>query len=150
MPSRKLSRTSYRDVTTTAQLVRVGDSTHGESNLDVEQYHLELEQVHGSSLHEWGVASGLRARFTLGTMRLIVEQGVALDAAGRQISLAAGSVIEPAYAEVGTNVPPVPPTLEPVLPTGVPLTLTQAPGPYYLTIQWRETLNTAALTNPSG
>jgi hypothetical protein len=150
MPSRKLSRTSYRDVTTTGQPVRIGDSTHGESNLDLEQYHLPLEQVHGSSLHAWGVASGLRVRFTLGSTSIVVEPGVALDAAGRQISLAAGTLTEPAYAEVGTTDPPIPPTLEPVTAAGVPLTLTEPPGIYVLTIEWRETLDTAALTNPSG
>src|SRR6266545_6070842 len=103
MPSRKMSRTSYRDPSLAGQPVRSGDSTHGESNLDVEGYLQPLEQVHGSGLHDWGVAQGLRTSATIGAAGVTIEPGIAVDRDGRHISLAAGSTLEPSYAETTTQ-----------------------------------------------
>lgn len=152
MGSKKLARTVYRDLTVTGQPVRDGFTTHGESNLDLEEYLQPVEQVHGSGLHEWGVGFGLHVTLTsaaTGGKVLKVEPGIALDARGRHISLASGTSTDPGYAEVGT------PTLAVVAVDGVTVPTTtvtppRPPGYYYVTIEWLETLDTNAVSAPSG
>jgi hypothetical protein len=149
-----MSRTSYRDPSLAGQPVRSGDSTHGESNLDVEYYLQPLEQVHGSGLHDWGVAHGLRTTATIGAAGVTVEPGIAVDAGGRHISLAGGTVLDPSHAETATVDPPVPSV--PALVTGAGVTVPTVktppypPGDYYVIARWLEVFDQAAVGSPTG
>jgi len=130
---------------------RGGETGRGESQVDMEQYQQLLEQIHGSGLHSWGIASGLAVSVTKtsdGVPALQISPGIGLDANGKHISLADGG-----HAEIN----PSPRTqgssgafheLADVSPTGVtfPTKNNYSAGDYYLTIEWRETFDDA-LTN---
>ena len=115
MPAKKLTRTTYRDPTDVSNPIRNGDVSRAEAALDMDEYYRPLEQVHGSALHEFGAASGLRVNATHNAAGVRVLPGVALDAAGRHISLA-----ETGQAEVGAAAdnPGAAPTLVAVGATG--------------------------------
>ncbi len=52
----------------------------------VEQdYHLEMRRRHTSSLHAWGIASGLQLSFVAGESRVTVAAGLAYDRRGREL-----------------------------------------------------------------
>jgi hypothetical protein len=147
LTSENLQRTTYRDPTTPGNPVRAGSPTRAENALDMDQYYRPLERIHGTSLHGWGVASGLSVSATLNSPNstLTVLPGVALDSNGRHISLAVGG-----NAEIGpsADAPGANPTLVPVAATGVsfPIPAT-ASGDKYLTIQFWETFDTDGFQN---
>jgi hypothetical protein len=149
MPSKRMARTAFRDPTQPGQPVRPGSTTHGESNLDAELFIQALEQVHGSGLHDWGVCQGLRATATINAAGLAIEPGIAIDGAGRHISLAAGTAVEPNFAETATTDPPEPSVPATVSATGITLPTATAPllpaGDYYVTVQWLEVFDQTAL-----
>lgn len=144
MASEQLRRTIYTDPTTN-NLVRVGNTTHGESLVDQTKHEQPLERVHGSGPHGWGIASGLAITATLNQPGLKVLPGIALDAPGRHISLAQGG-----KAEVGPNAnnPGTAPNLTDVLATGAAMPTAGLTGSYYVTVTWRETFD-ADLWNAS-
>lgn len=147
MTSQKLSRTTYRDPNLTSNPVRSGDSTRGENAIDMDNYYRPLEQVHGSSLHGWGVASGLKVTATLNSPHVNVQPGVALDEAGRHISLALGgqAEVDPNADNPGTTKLDL---VDVTAADGATIpTTTDAwtvSGDKYVTIQWWETFDTDA------
>jgi hypothetical protein len=156
MSSQKLSRSTYRDPTA-GDALRTGDPNNPKDTLadkvdraiesarDMEQFYIPSGQIHGSSMHGWGIASGLSVSVDPTTMEsgLSVSPGVAIDRDGRHISLAEG-----AEADVSQNADmdgnPQSPHLTGVAATGafVPTTENSVPlynsGSYYLTIQFWE------------
>lgn len=98
MPSKKLTRTTYRDPTDPMNGLRPGDVARAEAAMDMDEYYRPLEQVHGSGLHEFGAAYGLRVNATSGAQGVRVLAGIAIDSAGRHISLAGDG-----QAEIGVQ-----------------------------------------------
>jgi len=155
MPSKKLSRTTYRDPTLPGNPIRAGDVARAEAALDMDEFYRPLEQVHASGAHGWvdasgkpqgwGVADGLRVTATLNQVDIKALPGIAIDAQGRHIALAEGG-----NAEIGANadVPGTAPTLTGVAATGATMpTAALAAGSYYVTIQWWETFDSDAYNN---
>ena len=66
---------------------------------DFRDFHIPLERMHNSNLHDWGIASGLEVRGS-GT-EIIVNPGVAIDISGQLISLS-----NEGHSYIGQN-PPV-------------------------------------------
>ncbi|HET6765584.1 MAG TPA: hypothetical protein VFH27_18020, partial [Longimicrobiaceae bacterium] len=54
---------------------------------DEQQYHMDMRRLHNRLLHTWGIADGLEVHYSAANQRLTVEEGTALDAAGREIVL---------------------------------------------------------------
>ena len=153
MTSQNLQRTTYRDPTSPGNPVRAGSPTRAENALDMDQYYRPLERIHGTSLHGWGVASGLSVSATLNgpNTTLAVLPGVALDSNGQHISLAVGG-----NAEIGPADTSDPKNLDallnsipaPVITTGVSFPIpSTASGDKYLTIQFWETFDTDGFQN---
>lgn len=141
MSSKKLSRTTYRDPTDPMNPLRTGDVARAEAAKDMDEHYRPLEQVHGS-LHQFGSAEGLRVNATNAATGIRVLPGVALDSAGRHISLAAGG-----QAEVGTNAdaPGAVAQLVPVdAATGALVPTTGLSGDKLVVIRHWETFDTSA------
>ena len=138
MTSEYLERTSYSDPNRQNNPVRSGTPTLAESERDMDQYYRPLERIHGSSLHGWGVASGLSVTATLNSATLSVLPGVAVDSKGQHIALAEGG-----NAEVGLNPTgfSTGATLKPVTASGVALPTSGLIGDKYLTMQFYETFD---------
>jgi hypothetical protein len=68
---------------------------------DLRDFHIPLERVHNSNLHDWGIASGLEVSGTIGGTEIIVNPGVAIDSSGQLISLS-----NTGHGYIGKN-PPV-------------------------------------------
>jgi hypothetical protein len=137
MTSLPLVRTEYLNVSTNT--VRTGATSHGESLADVESYLMRHDQISSSALHSWGVAEGLSVTVAPGPTSLTVTPGVAVDSAGRLISLAVGgfAITDPTVDPTQVaNVPTVPATAD-----GVVVSSTGLTGDRYLTITWREVLD---------
>jgi len=132
-----LLRTNYRD--TISNTPRAGSVACAEALVDIDNYERQLEQVHGSCLHEWGIGQGLGAS-AVGQVNLTLQAGVAVDLAGRHVSLAPNGKAE--TNPIITNPSQLPQPVD-VSPAGV-LTFPTAAlglpaGSYYFTIQWWET-----------
>ncbi|MFD4669928.1 hypothetical protein ACFWNN_09345 [Lentzea sp. NPDC058450] len=125
----KLVRTSYVDVT--GQL-RQGTTALRESRIDVERYVRPLVGAHAASLHQWGICSGLGVSAMVGQTSARVATGVAVDAEGRHISLAAGG-----SAKLEDQ------TLVSVVDIGVVLSTNGLSGPVVVTVGWAETFDKA-------
>src|SRR5687767_1680245 len=97
MPSQKLERTAYY-LPSPPNVLRGGNGSDPtmlrESAMDMDSYARPLHAVHGSCLHGWGVAIGLRAFVNPATQELTVMPGAAVDHVGRTISLAEGGAAE--------------------------------------------------------
>jgi hypothetical protein len=143
MTSQPLVHTTYEDQFGTPR----GDSTaRGESRVDLEQYYQLLEQIHGSGLHSWGIASGLAVTVVTNPAGLQISPGIGLDATGKHISLAVGGNAEIHASPAGTVT-----SLASVTATGVTFpTPANSPGDQYLTIEWRETFNDATWISSGG
>lgn len=134
MTAEKLTHTTYTDPD--SGLPRSGDTARGESRVDLEEYTRPLERVHAGHAHGWGVAAGLRVTAVLGEGGVRVLPGVALDAGGRHISLAAGGL-----ARTGGESP------VDVGADGLVLATGTISGPRYLTIAFAETFDMKAFTD---
>ena len=130
-----LIRTQYRNLSIPGT-VRAGSTTHGESLTDVENFLLPLSLSATSSLYVAGVADGLTVTATPQQKGVTVGPGVALNAVGHVIVLAAGgfAVIDPAAnpSQI-VNVPTVP-----VDASGVTVDTTGLTGDLLLTVTWAE------------
>src|SRR5512145_1822957 len=116
MRSLPLIRTEYWNLSTNT--VRSGATAHGESLTDVDNYLLPQAQVHASSLYTWGVADGLSVSAVPNQPSLTISPGVALDAAGHLIALAANgfAVVDPTVdPNQVQNIPTVPVALNGVV-----------------------------------
>jgi hypothetical protein len=148
MPSENLQRTTYRDPKQNPQdpPVRQGNATWQENAQDMDQYYLPHERIHGSSLHGWGVATGLEVTVTLNSPNpnLTVSPGVALDSSGHHISLAVKG-----KAEIGQNPTGFSngATFTPVTDTGVIIPTANIAGDKYLTIAFLETFDDEEYNN---
>ena len=137
MTSLPLARTEYMNVSTNT--VRTGATSHGESLTDMESYLMRHGQIGASALRAWGVAEGLTVVAAPDPTSLTVKPGVALDASGHLIALAAnGFAITALDVDPGqvANVPIVPVTAD-----GVVLATTGLTGDRYLTLTWREVID---------
>jgi hypothetical protein len=143
MRSLPLMRTEYWNLSTNT--VRSGNTAHIESLTDVENYLLPQAQVGASSLYTWGVADGLIVSAVPTQPGVTIAPGVALDAAGHLIALAANG-----FAIVDANVDPNQvqniPTVR-VDPTGVVLSSAGLSGECFLTLTWREVLDPSQPAN---
>jgi hypothetical protein len=135
----QLQRTTYRDPNTGQ--VRPGGPTCGESALDMEQYYQPLERFHASSLHDCGVAAGLRVTATLNSSGVTVLPGIALDSNGMHIFLISGE-----QAEISKDTPGTTP-LVPVTDGGVAIPTDGQTNDQYLVIQFWETFDSQAQDN---
>ena len=126
----KMTRTSYRDL---AGDERMGPTSLPENLIDQENYYQPLERLHGGTLHEPGVAAGLQVSATIGAPKLTVSPGVALDARGRHIALAAGGLAVVA-----------PPTAVTVPVDGLVVGTGSTTDERVLTIEWAETFDREA------
>ena len=143
MTSLPLVRTEYLNVSTGT--VRSGSTAHGESLTDMESYLLPRAQSSNSALHLWGVADGLAVTAAPGATELTIAPGVALDAAGHLIALAADgfAIVDPTVDPTQVaNVPIVPVTV-----AGVALSTTDLAGDRYLTVTFREVVNPSSVGN---
>ncbi|HEY4004117.1 MAG TPA: hypothetical protein VGM60_02870 [Pseudonocardia sp.] len=119
-----LTRITYREPATGQP--RSQTTIRRESLVDYENYLRPWERAHGSALHSPGVGAGLEVRATQGTAGLQVRPGLALNADGDHIVLAAGG-----WASFnGGRVP--------VTDAGVPVVTTGLDGQFVLTISWAE------------
>ena len=132
---------------------------HSESKTDMESYVRQLEIIHNTGLHGWGVAGGLQVTATAGGTTVTVKPGIALQGGpakqiagsleeaeeveevaaedlggGRQLSLAANG-----FAQIISS--DGKPRRVPVTEEGVTLDTPQLSGEKYLTIQFGEYLN---------
>jgi hypothetical protein len=146
MTSEKLQRTSYRDPNTADDRVRSGTPSLAENEQDMDQYYRPLERIHGSSLHGWGVASGLGVAATLNSPSptLTVQPGVALDSNGQHIALAVGANAELGATPTGLSTGA---TFVPVTASGVAMPSSGLTGDKYLTIQFWETFDSDSYNN---
>ncbi len=144
MASQKLTltRTSYTDPSQPANPTRQSGVQDAEALVDYTQHDKLLEQIHGSNLHGWGVASGLTVTATLGGPNLQVLPGVAVDSLGQHISLAFGGFAQSTASpdKVGDT------TRLPVTnPTGVTIPTPAPGGSMYLTVQFLESFDLDSL-----
>ena len=135
MTSQEIQRTEY--LVPGSGLPRLGSTTHAESAVDVAGYLRPLEQVHGSALHGSGVAEGLAVTAVPGSASVQIGPGVAVDTAGRHISLAAGGTAEISADPANSS------QLVPVTADGVTLPTTGHTGDCVVTVAWRETFDQA-------
>jgi hypothetical protein len=143
MTSLPLMRTEYWNPSTNT--VRGGATAHGESLTDVENYLLPQAQMTGASLFTRGVADGLSVSASANQPGLTIAPGVALDANGHLIALAANgfAIVDPSVdPNQIQNIPTVP-----VAAGGVSLSSTGISGDCFLTIMWREILGQSQLAN---
>jgi hypothetical protein len=136
-------RTEYWNLSTNT--VRSGTTAHIESLTDVENYLLPQAQVSASSLYTWGVADGLTVSAVPTQPGVTIAPGVALDAAGHLIALAANgfAIVDPT---VDPNQVQNIPTVR-VDPTGVVLSTAGLSGACFLTLTWREVLDPSQPAN---
>lgn len=63
------------------QFLRAPDFTEEQT------YHLEMRRRHNENLHTWGIADGLKLQYTIGSSRIEIAEGMAIDSEGREIVL---------------------------------------------------------------
>jgi hypothetical protein len=133
-----VKRTDYWNPTTGGPFT--SPTGKGESYTDVEQYFLPVDRLTQAALHGWGVAAGLEVSAAVGGTDLAISIGVAFDAAGRALLLAAaGTAVTDPNDDPSTMLDVSPVTLT---QTGLPVTTSVlAPGltgAALLTLTWRE------------
>jgi len=120
---------------------RSGPTAHGESLTDFDNYLLPQAQNHAAHLYTWGVADGFSVSAVPHQSGLTITPGVALDAAGHLIALAAHG-----FAIVDPTVDPDPRQVQhiPTVPVGLDglvFSTDGFSGEYFLTLTWREVLD---------
>ncbi|AZP15871.1 hypothetical protein EJC51_06990 [Streptomyces aquilus] len=126
----RLVRTDYTDPTVSPPEPRQGDTGLRESRQDQEGFYVPLHRLHGSALHDKGVAVGLAVDTTVGQQGVRVGPGVALDGRGRLLPLAVGG-----HAKLEDG------SLVTVAQLGVVLSTQGLSGSRYFTIAWAETFD---------
>src|SRR5262249_7058847 len=136
-------RTEYWNLVTGT--VRTGPTGRGESLTDVDSYLLPIQRAHASSVHGYGVATGLRVTATAGQPDVTVSPGTALDAAGHLIVLAADGVAIVDPTANPTDIQNIE-TVE-VPADGLVLATAGVTGDCLLTLTWREVLGFGMAAN---
>lgn len=131
----RLVRTDYMDPTVNPPEPRQGETGLRESRQDQEGFYEPLHRLHGSALHDKGVAIGLAVDTTILQPGVRVAPGVALDGRGRLMPLAVGGH---ARLEDGSLVT--------VGQLGVVLSTQGLSGDRYFTIAWTETFDFTGVT----
>ena len=146
MTSLPLVRTEYWNVSQSPPIPRTGSTARGESITDMEGYLLPAAQTLASSLSGGGVAEGLAVSAVSGQAGLTVAPGVAFDAAGRLIALAAGgsAVVDPNAGGQVQDVATVPVTQD-----GLVFATDGISGDFLLTVTWREVFSQGQVGNAS-
>jgi hypothetical protein len=67
--------------------LQTGNHTSKNHYEDLHDFHIPLERMHNSNLHDYGIARGLEVNGTIGGTEIIVNPGVAIDISGQLISL---------------------------------------------------------------
>jgi hypothetical protein len=144
MSSLPLMRTEYWNMSQNPPIPRSGSTAHGESITDMENYLLPVSQTLVSSFYTGGVAEGLTVSAVSGQAGLTIAPGVALDAAGHIIALAASgvAVVDP---NAGNQVQGV--ATVPVTQNGLVFATAGIGGDFLLTLTWREVLNQGQVGN---
>ena len=83
MPIQELKQTHYQDATD----FNINHTTQ-DHRQDMTHYHVPLMRMHNAALHRWGIAVGLQVAQT-GPAELTIAEGLAIDAQGRMLPLAA-------------------------------------------------------------
>lgn len=83
MPIQELKQTYYQDATD----FNINHDTQ-DHRQDMTHYHVPLMRMHNTALHRWGIAVGLQVAQT-GPAELTIAEGLATDAQGRMLPLAA-------------------------------------------------------------
>lgn len=100
-------------------------------NSDFQYFHVPLERMHNSNLHDWGIARGLEVKGTKGENQIFVNPGVAIDISGQLISLSSDGY--------GANDPEDPTNPNLKVQTPIPLrTESYAGKTVYVTIEFSE------------
>ncbi|MFZ2498183.1 hypothetical protein [Methanosarcina sp.] len=84
MTYEKIKRNLYVDPDNPSYVLPHTGKKHDE---DFICFHIPLERLHNSNLHDWGIAQGLEVSGTIGGNEIIVNPGVAVDINGQLISL---------------------------------------------------------------
>ncbi|MGQ5640486.1 hypothetical protein [Streptomyces sp. EWL5.16] len=139
MSTMTLKRTEYRNPGDNT--IRDGDTGHGESLTDIENYLLPLDELRSVGLYGAGVADGLRVSAATGQPGIKVSTGTALDTHGRVIALTEGglAVVDPnAAPDQLEDVPTVA-----VDTDGLTLNTAGVSGDLLVTVTWREVLGSS-------
>ncbi|MFE6922874.1 hypothetical protein ACFVAV_17710 [Nocardia sp. NPDC057663] len=131
-----IRRTDYWNRTGAVPKVRNGDSTHGETVTDIEDFVLPYSRATLTTLRLWGVGDGLAVTATMNTAGLKVGTGVSIDDDGRAAVLVDGGVALTDPTVAADAMSDVPTT--PIDATGVALPTGTLTGPKVLTIRYRE------------
>lgn len=128
----RIQRTDYSDGT--------AKTTHGDNELDFDNYFIPRSDGLLANTHLWGVAGGLTVSVASGhANQLVVSAGLAVDAGGRLIYLAPGGV---ALFDKANTTPPPPDKANPKPLTDNGLLTFPVPagaaGTWYLTVQFFE------------
>jgi hypothetical protein len=130
----QLSTGNRKDVESQSELDCLEPDHIGKNHYqDFEEFHLPMDRMHNSNLHDWGVARGLEVKGTIGGGEVIINPGVAIDIDGQLISLS-----DTGHGDTGENPPggkhkevPVPVKLSTEYSAGMKV---------YVTIQFSEIL----------
>jgi hypothetical protein len=136
-----ISRTRH-DVPDFDRSWRQGPTSHEESGIDVADYVQALERAHLLALHGSGIAAGLAVSADVGDTRIRIGPGVAVDAEGRHLVLAPGTLVE-VSANPATNS-----LLLPMPAAGLGLSTQGKKGRCTVYAVWRETLDKALAFPP--
>ena len=133
----KLTRTSWFTPIEDERVDDVGMLSEGDR--DQTEYFGPLARLQGRALHRPGVAAGLEVSGTIDSSDLLVSPGVAVDADGHLIALAAGG-----QAEVGAPTPVEVPVAGLEVPTGTKT------GDFVMTVAWNEVFDRHQLEASEG
>ncbi|MDW5549453.1 hypothetical protein [Methanosarcina sp.] len=130
----QLSTGNRKDVESQSELDCLEPDHIGKNHYqDFEEFHLPIDRMHNSNLHDWGIARGLEVKGTIGGGEVIINPGVAIDIDGQLISLS-----DTGHGDTGKNPPggdhkevPVPVKLSTEYSAGMKV---------YVTIQFSEIL----------
>ncbi|MFZ2498182.1 hypothetical protein [Methanosarcina sp.] len=100
---------------------------------DFYDFHIPLECMHNSNLHDWGISRGLEVSGTISGNEIIVNSGVAVDINGHLISLSSKG-----HGDIGKN-PPEGDSNKVTVPVHLS-TVSHTEKTVYVTIQFSEIL----------
>ncbi|PAV12974.1 hypothetical protein ASJ81_04410 [Methanosarcina spelaei] len=131
----QLSTGNRKDVESQSELDCLEPDHIGKNHYeDFEEFHLPIDRMHNSNLHDWGIARGLEVTGTIGGGEVIINPGVAIDIDGQLISLS-----DTGHGDIGKN-PPGGDHHEVLVPVKLSTAEYSAGKKFYVTIQFSEIL----------